>query len=239
MRTRVHAVIAVKRLGLAKSRLGDTLAPAVRRQLVLAMLADTGAAAGAASAVVSITVVSPDRRVRDAVTEWGWWALAEPPNRAAPGVGGLNAALQFAASRTRRRHGPGAILAVQADLPALRPAELTAFLAAAPGGRRSFVADQHGVGTTALLQPDPTGSLDPRFGPRSADRHRAAGAAEPSGEWPGLRHDVDTAADLAVSHRLGTGPTTAGLLREIVDMGWQGPKFPTGSALWGCPGSAP
>jgi 2-phospho-L-lactate guanylyltransferase len=36
------------------------------------------------------------------------------------------------------------------------------------------------------------------------------------GDWPSLRRDVDTAADLAAAERLGLGPYTAGRLRETV-----------------------
>jgi 2-phospho-L-lactate guanylyltransferase len=40
------------------------------------------------------------------------------------------------------------------------------------------------------------------------------------GDWPGLRHDVDTADDLAAVRALGTGPDTAALLAEL---GWPAP----------------
>jgi 2-phospho-L-lactate guanylyltransferase len=101
-----------------------------------------------------------------------------------------------------------------ADLPALRPAELEAALrvaASVPG--RAFVPDAPGTGTTLLAAP-PGVSLDPRFGPESAARHLASRARRLEGDWPSLRRDVDTAADLAEAERLGLGPHTAALRRE-------------------------
>ncbi len=57
--------------------------------------------------------------------------------------------------------------------------------------------------------------LDPHFGPGSAAAHAASGARPLSGDWPGLRHDVDTALDLDTVLALGTGPYTCGLLRDL------------------------
>ncbi len=79
-----------------------------------------------------------------------------------------------------------------------------------PGGR-AFVADAEGTGTT-LLVAAPGVTLDPRFGGGSAARHAASGAAALDGEWPGLRRDVDTPADLAAALALGVGPATRAAL---------------------------
>jgi 2-phospho-L-lactate guanylyltransferase len=101
---------------------------------------------------------------------------------------------------------------LQADLPALRPAQLDAALAAARaaftrGAPAAFCADAEGTGTT-LLATAPGHELEPRFGIDSAARHREAGAVELDGDWPGLRRDVDTADDLRVAAELGLGPHT-------------------------------
>ncbi|MGH3997494.1 MAG: 2-phospho-L-lactate guanylyltransferase, partial [Pseudonocardiaceae bacterium] len=63
-----------------------------------------------------------------------------------------------------------------------------------------------------LLLAAPGQPLDPRFGADSAATHRATGAHELAGGWPGLRCDVDTAADLAVAHDLGLGRFTRAVL---------------------------
>lgn len=210
----VHAVIAVKSLDLAKSRLSDRLRPEHRAQLVLAMLGDTVAAASATPQVRSVTVVTPDPAVAELARELG--AQVHPEPRIADSDG-LNTALSDAAAALRERHGPAELLALQADLPALRPAELADMIATAPPGHRSVVIDHAGTGTAALLVRDPEAPLDPRFGAGSARRHVAAGAVALAGAWPGLRLDVDTAEDLAAAAALGTGPATRAAL---LDIGW-------------------
>lgn len=102
--------------------------------------------------------------------------------------------------------GPN-IVALQGDLPALQPYELAEAIAAGRHARRSFVADRHGGGTSALLAF--AAPLDPRFGADSARRHRRSGALELDGPWPGLRCDIDTPEDLLAAQALGIGPATA------------------------------
>ena len=99
--------------------------------------------------------------------------------------------------------------------PALRPAELTAVLAACTAPS-SFVIDQPGTGTT-LLAAAPGVALDPRFGVGSALAHQASGAV--SIELAGIesvRRDVDTAADLAHAVQLGVGPATADVMSLVL-----------------------
>ncbi|MCX4094012.1 2-phospho-L-lactate guanylyltransferase [Nocardia sp. alder85J] len=210
----VHAVIAVKYLEHAKSRLADRLPPGDRSVLVLAMLSDTVCAALTAG-LASVTVVTPDPTVAAAVRALGAEVRPDP---ATPGDrDGLNTALSAAAAAVRELHGPVSLLALQADLPALRPAELTDVLLAAPPRGRALVVDHAGEGTTALLVRDGTAPLAPLFGAGSARRHIDSGAKDLAGEWPGLRLDVDTAADLAAAQALGVGPATA---RVLHDIGW-------------------
>ncbi|MEU1994556.1 2-phospho-L-lactate guanylyltransferase [Nocardia gamkensis] len=212
----VHAVIAVKSLDQAKSRLADRLRPEHRARLVLAMLADTVTATAAVGEVVSVTVVTPDPEVADRARALGADVHPEPRG---PHADGLNAALAATAAALRGAHGPIDLLALQADLPALRPEELSDMLAAAPRGLRSIVVDHEGSGTAALVVRDPVAALDPRFGPGSARSHIEAGAVDLAGDWPGLRLDVDTAADLDRAVALGAGNATRAVLHDI---GWPG-----------------
>lgn len=211
----VHAVIAVKNLERAKSRLAEELSPADRPRLVLAMLSDTVHAALAAG-IGSVTVVTPDSGVAAAVHALG--AATHPDPEAADD--GLNAALANAAEAVRGRHGAVDLLALQADLPALRPSELTDMLACAPVTGRALVSDHTGQGTAALLVRDGLAPLRPLFGPDSARRHADSGAKDLDGDWPGLRLDVDTPADLRAAVTLGLGAATTALLRDI---GWPHP----------------
>jgi 2-phospho-L-lactate guanylyltransferase len=195
-------VVPAKRLALAKSRLRpltDTLAgnPLVAHdELVLALLADTLAAASACPAVGTVVVVTDDPAAVAVARELGVRTVADEPDR------GLNAALEHGAAGTT---GP-AVAALSSDLPALRPEELTAALEEAAGGLRCFVADAHGTGTTLLTAVGVP--LAPQFGPESASAHRGSGAVALAGEWPGLVQDVDTEQDLRAALALGTGPRT-------------------------------
>jgi 2-phospho-L-lactate guanylyltransferase len=205
----VHAVMAVKRLALAKSRLAPALDPARRARLVLAMFDDTLRAALAAD--LAVTVVTPDVGVADLARSLGAAVLAEPP---AASADGLNSALAAGFAAVQARHGAVDVLALQADLPALRPTELSDALAAADSSGRWLITDHQGLGTTALLYRG-TPPTRPCFGRESARRHRAAGAREPAGHWPGLRHDVDTPQDLCTVVELGVGSATAAELDAL------------------------
>ncbi|MEV5393273.1 2-phospho-L-lactate guanylyltransferase, partial [Nocardia farcinica] len=127
----VHALIAVKRLDQAKSRLADRLRPEHRARLVLAMLADTMTATTSVPGIAAVTVVTPDAAVADLARSLGGHVHPEP---AADSADSLNAALAAAAAGVRARHGGVDLLALQADLPALRPDELADVLATAPRG---------------------------------------------------------------------------------------------------------
>jgi 2-phospho-L-lactate guanylyltransferase len=202
-------IIPAKLLARAKTRLiplsarhGDQSA-ARHRELVLAMLADTVSAAVASSAVAAVMVVTDDPEVGDLVRALRARTVADEPDH------GLNAALVHGAQAARSA-GARAIAAMNSDLPALRPEELTRALACAAETGRSFVADREGTGTTLLCAP--SGDLDPRFGPGSAAGHARSGAALLTGNWPGLCRDVDTEANLRTAVAIGLGTHTAGFL---------------------------
>ncbi|MCX5046138.1 2-phospho-L-lactate guanylyltransferase [Aldersonia sp. NBC_00410] len=221
MSTTVYAVVAVKNLDRAKSRLSAELTPGGRARLVLAMLADTLAAVGQSSAVAGITVVTPDPRVADLARRHGAQVLADPVRAGAhdtdstAGAGLLNAALRHAAEAVRRSHGPVDLLALQPDLPALRTDDLDEMLCAAADVPRSVVIDHHDTGTAALVWRTPDAPLRPQFGPDSARAHLDDGAVALTGTWPGLRLDVDTPADLDLAVKLGVGPATREALGAI------------------------
>lgn len=229
----VHVVIAVKDLTEAKSRLAAEFSATDRTRLVLAMLTDTVAAADAVPVVESVTVVTPDPLVAATAHRIGARVFDEPAGDGAQQPNErLNDAFATAAHALRHDHrgdevvdGTGVpadridIIALQADLPAMRSTELARAYAAARRGGRSLVVDHHGTGTAALILKDSPGELAPLFGRDSARRHTASGARELVGDWPGLRLDVDTADDVRRAHSLGVGPATSTVLRSI---GWNG-----------------
>ncbi|MFL6123958.1 2-phospho-L-lactate guanylyltransferase [Actinophytocola sp.] len=194
----VDLVVPIKNLDRAKSRLRGAAPDAQHADLVLALLLDTVTAAARAGGVRRVLVVCEDKRVLDALAGTGVECVDER------GLPGLNAALTFGAEYL---HTPtGTVGALQADLPALRPAELSEAIAEADG-RRAYCADRPGTGTTLLLAA-PGEPLDPRFGPGSADAHAASGAVRVGTALPALRCDVDTEDDLAVAAGLGLGKFT-------------------------------
>jgi 2-phospho-L-lactate guanylyltransferase len=209
----VEVIIAVKRLGAAKTRLAPVLSAAGRENVVLAMLVDTISAASAVPAVRAITVVTPDDVASATARGLGAHVLADPT------PDGHHDPLNNAIVAAARVVGASAsnIVALQGDLPALQPRELAEAIAAARHHPRSFVGDRHGTGTSALFAFGV--APEPLFGPDSARRHADSGAAELTGPWPGLRCDIDTAEDLSIAMRLGVGPATT---RVVGTMGLTG-----------------
>ncbi|MBU2662103.1 2-phospho-L-lactate guanylyltransferase [Actinoplanes bogorensis] len=199
------AVMPVKRLTAAKSRLRGAVPAARHADLALAMVRDTATAVLAAATVTELLVVTDDQVAAAAVAALGARVVPDRPDA------GLNEAMRYGADEVAGLSRYRAVLA--GDLPALRPGQLDAALAAAGPGR-GFVADAAGSGTVLLAAPagEP---LDPRFGLGSAAAHAASGARPLEGDWPGLRQDVDTPADLATVLALGAGEHTCALLRDL------------------------
>lgn len=197
-------MVPVKRLTVGKSRLRGALPGVPHEELALALAADTLRAVLACPAVVEVLVVTDDVRVAATARAAGARVLPDEPGS------GLNAAFRHGAAGAVA----GWVAGITADVPALRPAELAGALLAAQNGRpgvRRFLPDAPGGGTV-LLAAGPGVPLDPRFGVGSAVAHVASGALPLDGDWPSLRRDVDTAADLAAAARLGLGPRTAALV---------------------------
>jgi 2-phospho-L-lactate guanylyltransferase len=205
----VDVLVPVKPLARAKTRLrGAAGSPLAHARLALALARDTIAAASAAASVRRVVAICSDELVCGALARDGVQTISDEPDA------GLNPALRHGEA-VLRAGGPGpfaAIAALAGDLPALRPRELDeAIQAGLARGRRTFCADRSGTGTTLLLT-SPQLPLDPRFGSGSAAAHRASGARQLPGGWPGLRCDVDTMADLAVADHLGLGRRTRAAL---------------------------
>lgn len=206
----VHLLVPIKPLHLAKTRLrGAAGNRSAHAELVAAVALDTVLAAREAAGVHEVVVVTSDAALTGSFAAEGVEVLADRP------AAGLNAALRFGDEFLRHRRPGCRTGALQADLPALRSAELAAALQAAGDGR-AFCADRHGTGTTLLLagagQP-----LEPRFGPGSAPAHRESGGRSLDGPWETLRCDVDTEEDLLRAAELGTGPRTTARITTATD----------------------
>lgn len=195
------AVMPVKRLEVAKTRLRGALPGIGHDRLVLAMARDTLTAVQACPLVRRALIVTDEPAMAAAAAELGAERVPDRPDA------GLNAA--FARGAAAAAGAP--VVALTGDLPALRPDELAAALTALGRRPRGYVPDATGTGTSMLAAAAGV-DLDPRFGPGSAAAHLASGATRLDGDWPSLRRDVDTADDLAAAAALGLGRHTAELV---------------------------
>lgn len=186
------ALIPVKALAGAKTRLASVLSPAFRQALCLAMLEDVVGAARAARRVEQVVVLAADRAALRLATRLGVQTLPEPP-----GLPGLNEALALAC-RTLAAAGARAVLVLPMDVPLADPADIDA-LCAVDGAPAVALCPAADGGTNALLLAPPT-VIAPAFGPGSAALHAhqaaAAGVTCRVLDLPSLRLDVDGPADL-------------------------------------------
>ena len=194
-------LVPVKPPAVAKSRLGG-LGDASRRDLAAAFAGDAVSAVLACDRVARALVVTDDHELARAMSDLGADVLPD-------GAADLNGALLQAAAEVHRRSPDLRLAAVCADLPALRPEELTKVLDASHPTEMSFVADEERVGTTVVAAPDMP-RFRPSFGPGSRHQHLQAGAHEiEATDVPTVRRDVDNPAELAEALALGVGPRTS------------------------------
>ena len=208
------AIIPVRGLERAKTRLGEALDPEERRALVEGLLRRTIRAALTTPGVRAVAVVSPDPEALAVAADAGAVTLPQ-------GGGGLNEGLADGRAWAREL-GATAILVVPADLPAIGPGELAQVLGAARARLAAtralgmpatslvaLVPDRAGLGTNVLLLAPP-GAVPFQYGPGSRAAH--AGAAARLGaaylEIDGrLGLDLDTPDDLLAAEAVGLGGT--------------------------------
>jgi 2-phospho-L-lactate/phosphoenolpyruvate guanylyltransferase len=216
------ALVPVKTLALAKSRLASHLAQHQRETLVLDMLQHVIHALCDSEVFEQIYVVSPDARVLELAPHWGAEALRETQ-------AGHNPALQAAAltimARAAWREGlyptwfalsqprafstepteyvlhalrDEALLTISADLPLLTPEDILDFIGQADRYEVVLAGSSDGTGTNALLVRPPL-ALPYLFGPNSLPTYkRAASIRQISSTLyhnANLAFDVDTPDD--------------------------------------------
>lgn len=234
-------LLPVKVLARAKSRLAVLAGPR-RAALALALAADTVAAVLHCPEAARVIVITSDPVAGPQLAALGAHVIPDVTGDLSTGLDGpggepdldeladldqgsqaaLNAALRHGATEAARRWPGAGLVALTADLPAMRPAELSTALRAAAGvgmaaaGSPAFVPDAAGIGTTMYAVPPGTEFL-PMFGGSSRARHAAAGAVELALDGvPGLRRDVDTERDLRMAVALGAGARTTALAAELL-----------------------
>jgi len=202
-------LMPVKVLDRAKSRLAELAGPR-RGELALALACDTVSAVLETAQAARAVAITDDPVAAATLRGLGALVVPDEPRD------GLNAALRHGAAFAAARWPGSGTAALSADLPALRPAELSRALNAAATWPTAFVADAAGDGTT-LYTTAPGAAFRPAFGLASRARHAAGGATELElKDIPGLRRDVDTPADLRAAAVLGLGPRTARLAAELL-----------------------
>ncbi len=215
--SRVGAVVALKPLTLAKSRMAGLPAP-LRQRLVWLMAVDTLRALS--SALDHVLVISNQPALHSSLRRIGLGnveVLDEDPTGGGE-LSGLNPALRRGDTILRRR-GFDSVLACVSDLPAATPNSIRRVLSAATAqlsrSARIFLSDAQGTGTAMLMA---TGaSLDPQFEGASTVAHLSSGAhritdSDLDAAVGDLRTDVDDTADLAAAFRLGLGRATQSVI---------------------------
>jgi 2-phospho-L-lactate guanylyltransferase len=201
------AIVPVKSLAAAKSRLAPSLSPAERASLALRLFEGVLAAIARTPAIDRCLVVSPDETVRDHAARAGAEAIAEPMAHATSSASAdqHNNALEFARRIAIERWSPAALLVVAADLPYLTSGELARLIDR--GTEENTVvlgADRTETGTNALFLRPPN-ALPFRFGPNSLAAHRAEallrGVSFLVERTDGIAWDVDEPRDLELLAR--------------------------------------
>lgn len=194
------AIIPVKGLVAAKSRLATNLTREQRAALVVRFLNLVLVALQGSGSIARCLVVSPDRIILDRAIQAGVEAVDELAFGDAERSHGQNGALELARKVALSRD-PTALLVLSVDLPFLSAGDVRSLVdlgMSAPGV--VIAPDRHGQGTNALLLRPPD-ALRFQFGPDSYCRHRrdaeARGLRVQVFHTRGTAFDVDVPEDLA------------------------------------------
>jgi len=186
-----RAIIPVKSLSEAKSRLATHLTLHQRENLVLDMLHHVLQALRESNVLEQVSVVSSDQRVLRQAQAWGAQAVVEE-------MPGHNAALHAAALQELAA-GTSALLTIAADLPLLHPSDIRVLVAQSALYPVVLASSRDGTGTNAILVRPPL-AIPYLFGENSLQRYQQAAR-----QWQldstiyhsiGLSLDIDTIDDL-------------------------------------------
>lgn len=194
MNTDIWAVIPVKELDGAKHRLSPLLTPAERQALARVMIAEVLDAVAAARGLAGVLVVTLDPWATEQARRIGAQVVTDGARdgHTRSVNGGIRALL------AEGRYG---MITMPGDIPAVRPAEIEAVLAAHPQDGRGFTIapahDEKGSNAVLLSPPD---AVPLRFGDDSyfphLDAARRCGLAPRIVPRPGIAMDIDHPVDL-------------------------------------------
>lgn len=191
----IWALIPVKPLALAKSRLSKVMTPAERETLSIRLLGHVLDELAKVPQIERRLVVSRDPKVLRIARQKGAFTVQETEPHT-----GLNPALERA-SAIAESFGIHGVLILPMDLPLLRAAHVQEMIAILPEEQQGvvIVPDRHGIGTNALLMSPPR-LLPLCFGRDSLEKHRELGRRlsipVTIAEINALQHDLDFPEDL-------------------------------------------
>ncbi len=203
MKRDIFAVVPVKEIDAAKSRLAPTHSPELRRGLAQAMLEDVLAALSSVPTLAGIVLATVDPFARQLASRYGA-RIFEADAR-----DGHTGAVMAAAPRLAAE-GHAGMLTVPADVPLITPDEVSRLLAAhaeAPAFSIVPAHDRRGSNAILMTPPDavPLAFGDDSFLPHLATARRFG--IEPSiFPMAGIGLDIDNDRDLALLMQT-PGPT--------------------------------
>ncbi len=188
------AIIPVKPLARAKSRLARTLKAPTRAALVRSIFSRTLDVITQVERIDGVIVVSRDLTILELARQRNAIALAEADS-------GLNPALTQAA-QWAAQHNAQAVIVIPVDLPLIRPADLDALIDRAVEKRCIVIApDRRDDGTNVLLVRPPN-AIHFAYGAASFNAHRAQaierGLTVHEYRSPTTAFDIDVPSDLEV-----------------------------------------
>jgi 2-phospho-L-lactate guanylyltransferase len=204
----VDALVPLKRLDYAKTRLATVLDPPTRVRVMRALLAHTLEVVQAAPSVARVTLVSSAVEAPELAAEHG---VAYFDDRGLPWNDALAAAMAEAVAGD-------AVAIVSADVPLLTVDDVEAYVGAlVPNG--AVIARATDAGTNGVAM-HPAGAMRTTFGSTGsaalhAELARAAGLEPVVLDLPGMAHDLDTAADLQEVLRHPMSPEVRDVLTRL------------------------
>jgi 2-phospho-L-lactate guanylyltransferase len=205
------ALIPVKPLPAAKSRLAGVLSLSQRKRLTVIMLGEILAVLRGSNRFSFIAIVTRDAEISALARDQKIEVIHEPEGA------DENQAIEYATAACSAR-GAEDLLVLPADIPLISVAEIDA-LCSAPQPREKIILcpSKEGTGTNALYR-KPPGVIPPLFGPDSLARHLAEARVRKVPcevkNLPGIALDIDTPADL---HELLKNPKVAAALASLTD----------------------
>jgi 2-phospho-L-lactate guanylyltransferase len=193
------AIIPVKPLNRAKSRLADVLSPEQRQQLAESMFRHVLETVRNVPQIIGTLVISRDSKALSIAREYEAKTVQET------GTPELNSALTRA-TQVVASWGVESLLVLPADLPLLNSDDLMDMISMGRGFPSVVIAtDQNRDGTNALFM-RPPGIISYAYGPGSYQRHmdmaRAAGVKAKTFFSEQLSLDIDVVGDLEMYNQL-------------------------------------